>query len=872
MTSAELRNSFLNFFQNKDHRVVKSSRVIPQDDPSILFINAGMNQFKNYFLGVEKPEFKRAASVQKCIRASGKHNDLEDVGKDGRHHTFFEMLGNWSFGDYYKKEAVLWAWEFVTEVLKLPDEHLWVSIYKDDDEAFSAWRDVVGVNKDRIVRLGDIAKGNEENFWSMGETGPCGPSSEIYYDYNPKKGKNFLEGSESDEIVELWNLVFMEFNREVDGNLVPLPHKNIDTGLGLERTLAVLQNVISDYETALFVPIVQKIEEVASVRLVPENLISYQIIADHIRCLSFAIADGAIPSNEGRGYVLRRILRRAVRHGRLLGLDEPFLYKIVDTVVDLMGDPYSELSVRRDVILRVVHSEEELFFRTLDRGIEEFVKTAEKLLEGGKRIFPGKEAFVLHDTYGFPFDLTSLMAQEKGMVVDRKEFDREMELQRERAKKSAKFHANLDINQIGEWVTLREERMTIFTGYKQMVQHDMRVVKYMRRDTGVMIVFDQTPFYGESGGQVGDTGIIEGDGIKINIHDVQRSGDLFIHLGELEKGEIEDITYTGLIDQSRRQRIMANHTATHLLHYALRKVIGTHATQAGSLVAADRLRFDFNHYNPLTDEQMDEVEETINRAVLRNIPVKIYDDISMEKAKSLGAIALFGEKYGDRVRVVQIGDFSSELCGGTHTERTGDVGLFKIIREGSISSGVRRIEAVTNIDSLELVKKNEMVLRELASLFQTEIGNLPQKVKNLQNEIREAKKKLRQERKREIGEGFDHKKDFAQAGQYRIALVKLVDSNQNEMRELSDKLKTKTQRGLVLVSSVGDGKVSIVFSASDEAVASGVHAGRLLQQSLSELGGKGGGKAHLAQGGGIKKGDIEKLFAIVKERLKKGSP
>jgi alanyl-tRNA synthetase len=459
------------------------------------------------------------------------------------------------------------------------------------------------------------------------------------------------------------------------------------------------------------------------------------------------------------------------------------------------------------------------------------------------------------------------MAEEKGMVVDKKGFDREMERQRERAKKSAKFRADLDENQIGEWVTLREERRTVFTGYKQMVQHDMRVVKYRRADARVMIVFDRTPFYGESGGQVGDTGVIEGDGVKIRVHDVRRTGDLFVHLGELESGEIEDITYTGSVDQSRRQRIMANHTATHLLHYALRKVIGTHATQAGSLVAADRLRFDFNHYNPLTDEQMDEIEETVNRAVLHNIPLKIHDDISMENAKSLGAIALFGEKYGDRVRVVQIGGFSSELCGGTHTERTGDVGFFKIVREGSISSGVRRIEAVTNIDSLELIKKNQIVLRELASSLQTDIGSLPQKVKNLQNEIQELKKMLRLERKREIAEGFDNKKDFTQAGNYRIALVKLEDSNQNEMRELSDKLKIRAKRGVVLVSSVGDQKVSIVLSASDEAVASGVHAGRLLQQSLSELGGKGGGRPHLAQGGGINKGDIEKLFAKVKERL-----
>jgi len=869
MTSAELRISFQRFFEERGHRIVESSKVVPQDDPTLLFTNAGMNQFKNYFLGIEDPPFRRAASVQKCIRASGKHNDLEDVGKDGRHHTFFEMLGNWSFGDYYKSEAIEWGWEYVTGVLGLSPDHLWASVYRDDDEAYSVWREVIGLPAGRVVRLGDVEQGDEENFWSMGDMGPCGPCSEIHYDYRPSRNRVFLEGSDRGEIIELWNLVFMEFNRNADGTLVPLPNKNVDTGMGLERTAAVLQHVESDYETDLFIPIIQAIEETARVRLGEDNLVSFQVIADHIRCLVFAITDGAIPSNEGRGYVVRRILRRAVRHGKLLGLSGPFLYRIGDRVIGLMKDAYRELGERSETVAKVICSEEELFFRTLDRGLEEFERTASRLLQKGRTIFPGKEAFKLHDTYGFPLDLTGIMAGEKGLTVDMDAFEKEMELQRERAKQGTKLRASFDEEIAGDWVVVRRDEQTLFTGYDALVQSGMHLSKYRTDGHRAMVVFDRTPFYGEAGGQVGDTGVIEGEGIRMLVTDVKRAGGLFIHIAEVEEINIRDVEYTGFVDAARRRRIMANHTATHLLHYALRSVIGSHAAQAGSLVAPERLRFDFTHYHPLTEDELDRIESLVNEAVLANIAVQVYRDVTMDEAKNMGAIMLFDEKYGEQVRVVQIDDLSTELCGGTHARWTGDIGLFKILWEGSVAAGVRRIEAATHMDAYLIQKQNESILKELSHMTGTEPGGLPDRVRALQDEIASLKKKLRQERRRGIDEVFDPERDMVEAGRYRIARVELKGVSAEEMRELSDRIRTKGGMTVAFISSVQDGRVSIVLSASDEAVKSGVHAGRLLQKALASLGGKGGGRPHLAQGGGIKERELAKLLKNVEGALGK---
>jgi alanyl-tRNA synthetase len=868
-TSPELRADFLRFFEERGHRVVESSKVVPQGDPTLLFTNAGMNQFKNYFLGTEPPPFKRAASVQKCIRASGKHNDLEDVGKDGRHHTFFEMLGNWSFGDYYKKEAIEWGWEFVTGVLGLPADRLWASVYKDDDEAYTLWRESVGVPAGRIVRLGNLELGDEENFWSMGDTGPCGPCSEIHYDYAPSTKRDFAAGSESGEIIELWNLVFMEFNRRSDGAMEPLPDKNVDTGMGLERTIAVLRGVQSDYQTDLFLPIIEDAAGIAGVRPGNENMVSFQVIADHIRCLVFAITDGAIPSNEGRGYVIRRVLRRAVRHGRLLGLDGPFLYRLADSVIDLMKEPYPELGERRETVEKVIGNEEELFFRTLDRGLDEFDRTARRLLDEGTTVFPGEEAFKLHDTYGFPLDLTGVMAEERGLTVDMKGFDREMGLQRERAKQGAKFHASAGEEDGGEWVVLREDDKTTFTGYHTHVQEDMRLVRYRYENSRVLLVFDKTPFYGEAGGQVGDTGFIEGEGVRVRVEDVKRSGEFFVHVGVLEQGKVRDISFTGSVDRGRRRRIMANHTATHLLHYALRRVIGAHALQAGSLVSPERLRFDFTHYNPLSSEELDHIEELVNEAVLDNIDVQVHENVTLKAAKRMGATMLFDEKYGERVRVVEIDDLSTELCGGTHARRTGDVGLFKILHESSISAGVRRIEAVTNIDAYQLQKHHDEILKELTALINTDSEKLHDKVRALQEEINELRKKLSQERKRGIAQVFDPGQDMEQFGRFRIARAALGSASQNEMRDLSDRIRAKGGLTVAVVSGVSEGKLSVVLSASDEAVREGVHAGKLLQKSLAPLGGKGGGRPHLAQGGGIGEGDLDVLVRNIGEELEK---
>lgn len=865
MTSGEFRRLFLDFFREKGHEEVPSSKVVPADDPTLLFTNAGMNQFKDIFLGLEKPDFTRAASVQKCIRASGKHNDLEDVGKDGRHHTFFEMLGNWSFGDYYKKEAIRWSWEFVTEKMGLPDDNLWISVYKDDREAYGIWKDDIKVDKKRIIKLGDIDSGDEENFWSMGETGPCGPCSEIHYDYSPSKVKDFLKADESGEIIELWNLVFMEFNREPDGSFTPLPAKHIDTGMGLERAVSVIQGVSSNYETDLFIPLIKKLEEMSGVSAGSlKHLVSFQVIADHIRSLLFAIADGAVPSNEGRGYVLRRILRRAVRHGKLLGLNEPFLHLLIDPIVDLMGNSYRELVERKKVIHTVILNEEELFSKTLDKGLDEFGKVVRKLKKDGSRIFPGKEAFFLHDTYGFPLDLTEIMATEEELSVDRTGFQEEMAIQRERASKGSRFQGGY---KKGVWVTINPVEKTNFTGYTCMEQENMNLLKYQISGSEVLLVFDKTPFYGESGGQVGDTGYVEGEGVRIRVRDVKKTGDLHIHIGVLEEGEVGDIRYRGLIDVERRKGIMTNHTATHLLHHALRKLLGSHVTQAGSLVAPDRLRFDFNHYGPLTEEEMSNIERNVNESIFQNLSVRVYDDISMEQARSMGAIALFGEKYGKRVRVIDINGFSTELCGGTHVGRTGDIGLLKIIKESSISSGVRRIEAVTNIASLDHINRNESVLKELTGLLGTSVEGLGLKVKGLQERIRGLEKKLKGERKKDFEGTFDIKKNTVEAGKYNLVFLKLTGHTLDEMREISDKIKSGLKMGVVFISSVDNNKIAYVLSAADDAVKSGIDSGGLLKKALEGCDARGGGRPHLGQGGGTGAENIVKAFNRLKATL-----
>jgi alanyl-tRNA synthetase len=866
IASAELRRSFLDFFNKNGHRVISSSPVAPLDDPSLLFTNAGMNQFKNYFLGLEKPKYRRTCSVQKCIRASGKHNDLEDVGRDGRHHTFFEMLGNWSFGDYYKREAIEWAWEFVTGILSLPPESLWVSIYKDDDDAYELWLNGIGIGKERIIRLGDIENGDEENFWSMGETGPCGPCSEILYDYLPDKKKTYEEGIECGDISELWNLVFMEFNRLPDGSLEPLPEKHIDTGMGLERTLAVLQGVRSNYETDLFIPLIQTTEEISDMPF-EERPVSYRVISDHIRSLAFAIADGVVPSNEGRGYVLRRILRRALRHGKLLNIDEPFLHNLVEPLVNVMGSQYGELIERKEHVKNIIRNEEELFYRTLDRGLFEFEKTVERLKRSETKVFPGKEAFILHDTYGFPYDLTELMASEKGMSVSRPDFEKEMELQRERAKSDSKFKKEYDQ---GTWEVLREADRTEFTGYERMSLEGMKLVKYrVENNRELLLVFDRTPFYGEAGGQVGDTGYIKAEGIRIRINDVKRVGDLYIHSGVMEQGEIKDTTYCGEVDQSRRRRIMANHTATHLLHHALKEVIGSHATQAGSLVAPERLRFDFNHYNPLTDAELESIEERVNSEIFNNSPVHIYNDIPLQEARSMGAVALFGEKYGERVRVVRVDEVSTELCGGTHAACTGDIGLFKIVKEGSVSSGIRRIEAITGMEAYNYIRKYERILNKVSGLLRASPDGSIEQLTKLMTRVDELESQLKKKKKKDIVSLFDTERDTVQAGKFSVLFIKLENYSIDEMRGISDTVRSKLKMGVIFIASLSRNRITCILSATEDAVKGGVHSGNLLKEIAPIFGGSAGGKPHLGQGGGTKPAGIDEAFEKLRTLVSK---
>ena len=866
LSSKEIRQAFIDFFVSKDHTVVKSAPVIPINDPTLLFTNAGMNQFKNYFLGIEEPQFKRACSVQKCIRASGKHNDLEDVGKDGRHHTFFEMLGNWSFGDYYKREAIEWAWEFVTEYMGLDRKNLWVSIYRDDEEAYNIWLNNTGVERNRIIRLGNIEEGDEENFWSMGETGPCGPCSEIYYDYSPEIEKSFNEGEKSGEIIELWNLVFMEYNRLEDGTLENLPAKNIDTGMGLERATAVLQGVKSNYETDLFIPIIRRIEEITSVKMDKKNQVSFQVIADHIRALSFAIADGVLPSNEGRGYVIRRILRRAVRHGRLLGMDEAFLYRIVDSVVEIMGNPYPELREAYNHVKNVIYNEEELFLKTLDRGLDEFNRTVKDIKNKGGKVFPGKGAFILHDTYGFPLDLTRIMAEEEGLILDESGFYKEMDNQRARSQKQTKFKANFDKEQ---WIEFKNSDKTVFTGYDTLVQDGMRIVRYKKRDDTYYIIFDVTPFYAESGGQVGDRGVIESKSAKLEVIDVKKMSEYFVHLCKLIEGDIRNVTYTGRVDEQRRRRTMANHTATHLLHYALRNIVDRSIVQAGSLVAPDRLRFDFNHYGPVPEEKLEAIENLVNEIILKNLQINVYCDVPIEEAKRMGAVALFGEKYGEKVRVVEVEGISREFCGGTHVRRTGDIGPFKILKESSVATGIRRIEAITNIDALKFFKNLEMILKRASNLLKSGYENIPDKIQQLEERIAKLENELKKSRKRSFVDEIEKSVEKTKAGDYEIVHLSISDSSADEMREISDKIKNSLNKGVVLITSSKKGSdiSSVLLAANEKAVMDGVHAGNLLREILKECGGKGGGRPHLAQGGGCKKTEIGRVINLLKKKL-----
>ncbi len=874
MKSSEVREKFLSYFESQGHKRIASSSLVPQDDPTLLFTNAGMNQFKKVFLGQERRDYKRAASSQKCMRAGGKHNDLENVGQTARHHTFFEMLGNFSFGDYFKKDAVAYAWEFCTRVLALPKERLYITIYEKDDEAEKFWLATDSFLKGRIYRFGE-----KDNFWSMGETGPCGPCSELLYD----QGKEFScgkpncgVGCECDRYLELWNLVFMQFDRDENGKLNPLPAPSVDTGMGLERTAAVLQRVKSNYETDLFLPIIEKVEKLAGKKYSSDTKgVSFRVIADHIRALTFCIADGVIPSNEGRGYVLRRILRRAARHGRLLDLHEPFLYQLTDKVVETLGKVYPEIKAKRSHINLVIKSEEEGFERTLDRGLELFESVAAKVISAGEKVIPGEEVFKLYDTYGFPVDLTEVMAREKGLHADLEGFEKELEKQRERSRTTSTF-ATVGIIATGaESSEARNE--TKFVGYDTLEAESIIQEVWESSSGQKYLVLGVTPFYAEAGGQVGDTGKIMTEKTDFTVADTRKEDVTILHLiteTNISK-ELKGCKALAQVDKARRKAIMKNHTVTHLLHKALRDILGEHVHQAGSLVAPDRMRFDFTHFKALDQETVDKLEYEVNQHIWENFDVIPLSDIPLEEAKKMGAMALFGEKYGDKVRVIKIGDYSLELCGGTHVRTTGEIGLFRITHETAVAAGVRRIEAVTGEGAYKLTQVERNKLVHGLSLLQSDEESYLVKLENLLQQ-----QKIQEKRIRELqGEILKNKLEELLAKAPKVEDIPVITlnvdaSSRDDLLFLADIFREKIPTAVGVLTWVNQDKVSFVTVVTDDLVKKrGLKAGDIVKEIASRIGGEGGGRANLAFGG-VKEVNkmqeiLEHLPVIVEKFLKK---
>ncbi|HBK45519.1 MAG TPA: alanine--tRNA ligase [Xanthomonadaceae bacterium] len=853
-TTSQIRSDFLEFFKGKGHTIVPSAPLVPGNDPTLLFTNSGMVQFKDVFLGAEKRSYVRAADVQRCLRAGGKHNDLDSVGYTARHHTFFEMLGNWSFGDYFKKDAIAWAWELLTQVWKLPAERLLVTVYHTDDEAYALWRDMVGIPEQRIVRIGDNkgAPYASDNFWQMADTGPCGPCTEIFYDH----GEHIAGGppgspdEDGDRFIEIWNLVFMQFDRQPDGTLIPLPAPCVDTGMGLERLAAILQHVHTNYEIDLFQALIHKAAELTGTADLENK--SLRVIADHIRACSFLIVDGVLPSNEGRGYVLRRIIRRALRHGWMLGVRQPFFSRMVPTLVELMGEAYPELAAAADTAARALLAEEERFAETLDAGMKIFDDVAAKVADG---VIPGADAFRLYDTYGFPVDLTADIARERGMTVDMAGFDAAMEHQRETARAAGKF---------GGGVALPADLVatlspTVFLGYDELQAGELKVVALLRDgrpvqsvqagDTAIVLT-DRTPFYAESGGQVGDTGRLAGAGIQLAVTDTQKfAGQFHGHVVQVEQGTLQvgDLL-AGEVDAARRGTIVLNHSATHLLHGALRGLLGTHVAQKGSLVAPDRLRFDFSHFQPIAAEDLVEIERLVNDEVRANHAVTIQQ-MDMQAALDAGAMALFGEKYGERVRVVTMGE-SVELCGGTHVGRTGDIGLFKITSEGGVSSGVRRIEALTGQGALDYVALEERRLHEAAELLGGNATDVVDKIRQLG----ERQKKLERELealKAKVASGAtaDLAGSAVDVAGVKVLAVRLEGFDAKALRDAVDRLKQQLGDAVIVLAGAAGGKVALVAGVNGSPTGR-VKAGELLAHVAGQIGGKGGGRPDLAQGGG----------------------
>lgn len=845
MTSKEIRQQFLDFFKSKDHRIVNSSPVFPFDDPTLLFTNAGMNQFKDVFLGTGTREYKRAANTQKCIRVSGKHNDLEEVGHDTYHHTFFEMLGNWSFGDYYKKEAITWAWELLTEVWKLPKERLWATVYREDDEAFELWKTYTDINPDHILRFDE-----KDNFWEMGDTGPCGPCSEIHINLSDDYDNPELVNAGSPDCIEIWNLVFIQFNRDESGKLHELPAKHVDTGMGFERVCAVLQNKSSNYDTDVFSPIIEKIVELSKVAYDrEEDKVPMRVIADHIRALAFAIADGAIPGNEGRGYVLRRILRRAARYGRKLNLKEPFLFKLIDVLSENMGDVFPEIVEKKDYVKKVIKAEEESFNITLDRGIELFEEVIKKLNKSNQRVIPGEDVFRLYDTYGFPVDLTNLMAKEIGFAVDEIQFEKLMEEQRERARAASKeklASVNISKNIIDDF-HIEGDFRTDFTGYDELVT-ESKIIGVKNDADKTLIVLDKTPFYVEAGGQIDDTGKIKTEQNEFDVIDVDKFDDYVVHVlgnqtDKLNKGQ----RVISVIDEKRRWDIMRNHSATHFLHKALRTILGTHVQQAGSYVGPDRLRFDFTHFARLSPEEIKDVEAIVNEQLRRNLPKTHHRNIPFEEAKKMGALMFFGDKYGDRVNVVQFGDFTMEFCGGTHVNNSSEIGLFKIISEASIASGVRRIEAITGANIEKFIEQQ----------FDN-IKNYQKKIEELIDIKKKYEKELAEYRLKEKLKSLDHILSlYSEADGIKIYKGKVHVDNLDELKMLGSELRNRAESGVGILVSQENDKVLILVTITDDIVTNKkLNAGKIVNELAKIVGGAGGGRPNIATAGGK---DVQKI-------------
>ncbi len=843
-SSAELRELFLNYFQDHGHEVVSSSSLVPGTDPTLLFTNAGMVQFKDVFLGNEKRPYSRATTSQRCVRAGGKHNDLENVGYTARHHTFFEMLGNFSFGDYFKREAIEYAWEFLTKVVGLPPEKLWITVYEEDDEAADIWLKEIKVDPQRFGRIGA-----KDNFWSMGDTGPCGPCSEIFYDHGPEiwGGPPGSPEEDGDRYIEIWNLVFMQYDRSADGTLTPLPRPSVDTGMGLERLAAILQQVHSNYEIDLFQQLISSAAQLTSVSDLENK--SLRVIADHIRSCAFLIVDGVLPSNEGRGYVLRRIIRRASRHGHQLGCNEPFFFKLVDKLAELMGQAYPELVKNQQHVANVLLKEEQRFAETLEHGMK-ILQHAIDNMQG--KVIDGETVFKLYDTYGFPVDLTADVAREQQLEIDQQGFDRAMDQQKDRARAHSQFSGS------GHLAHLEDVGVTDFLGYEHLAS-DTRIQRIVKDDVVVdrieagdraMILLDHTPFYGESGGQVGDSGeLLDGDN-RFLVADTQKQNDVFMHIGKLESGELKvgDKIYAH-VNEQRRQAIKLNHSATHLMHQALRTVLGEHVQQKGSLVDEEKLRFDFSHFQPLTNKEIRQIEDLVNDEIRMNLATRA-ELMSIDDAKDTGAMMLFGEKYGDTVRVLTIGSDSVELCGGTHVERAGDIGLFKIVMETGVASGVRRIEAVTGETALLRFHQDEAQLEQLAQLVKSGRDDVVHKVEQLQQSQRKLEKELEQLKTKLASQaGGDLAAQAVDVQGLKVLAASLDGADVKTLRDTVDQLKNKLgQAAIVLATTQGD-KVSIIAGVTKQE-SSKIRAGDLVNAVAQQCGGKGGGRPDMAQAGG----------------------